>query len=254
MSFPGWVLWMLTGLAPGFQEPAAPEAVRMQTLRFRGAEYDVIEVHLRGARLKVCYSGLDGKRLGSLRRLGRFLEARGERLAAATNAGIFESPDEPTGLLIENGRVLQPLNLQDGRGNFYLKPNGVFLVGERGARIVESSEFGSVPERVDSATQSGPLLLRGGKLNPRLEPDMVRWFIRNGVGVRAPDEVLLAVSRDRINLYDFAVFFRDGLACPDALYLDGHISKLHAPALGRSEDGDFAGLIAVLAPPVAVRP
>jgi uncharacterized protein YigE (DUF2233 family) len=36
-------------------------------------------------------------------------------------------------------------NLASGFGNFYLKPNGVFVLSASGARIIESSEYRSLP-------------------------------------------------------------------------------------------------------------
>ena len=31
---------------------------------------------------------------------------------------------------MENGQEISPLNVNDGQGNFYMKPNGVFLINE----------------------------------------------------------------------------------------------------------------------------
>ena len=71
---------------------------------------------------------------------------------------------------------------------------------------------------------------------------------------RRRNEVVLAVSRGPITFHHFATFFRDRLGCRDALYLDGNISRLHAPALGRDatgwfRDGHFIGILAVLPGP-----
>ena len=38
-----------------------------------------------------------------------------------------------------------------------------------------------------------------------------------------------------VNSHEFAILFRDKLACPNALFLDGAISSLHAPELKRSD-------------------
>ena len=144
------------------------------------------------------------------------------------------------------------------------EPNGVFFVdggegdprgrdanaGER-AHILESHEYAAAHVRPRLATQSGPLLVRGGALHPRFTAGSPNTLLRSGVGVRSPTEIFLVVSRGAINFHDFATFFRDRLACPDALYLDGTISRLYAPPLGRTADGlfgdgHFVGLLAVL--------
>lgn len=163
---------------------------------------------------------------------------------ARTNAGIFEPDLTPTGLLISGGRELHPLTLRDGAGNFFLKPNGVFFVTATGAQVVESSEFRS--DGVLEATQSGPLLLRAGVVHPSFSPDSTHRAIRNGVGVRRDGTVVLVISRDQVSLFDFAVFFRDGLGCRDALYLDGVISGLAVEGSPVDEDtGPFAAALVV---------
>ena len=43
---------------------------------------------------------------------------------------------------------MRPLNLENGKGNFFLKPNGVFLVSERGARVVASAQYPVKGEKV----------------------------------------------------------------------------------------------------------
>jgi len=40
-----------------------------------------------------------------------------------------------------------------------------------------------------------------------------------------------------INFHDFAVYFRDQLKLPNALYFDGNVSRLRAPELGRNDLG-----------------
>jgi uncharacterized protein YigE (DUF2233 family) len=53
----------------------------------------------------------------------------------------------------------------------------------------------------------------------------------------------------RVNFHDFARFFRDGLGCEDALFLDGGSAPgLYAPELGRDDPpghGGYGPIIAV---------
>ena len=116
---------------------------------------------------------------------------------------------------------------------------------------MESQEFVAARAHPVLATQSGPLLVRGGVLHPRFVAGSQNALLRSGVGVKSSTEIVLVVSRGAINFHDFATFFRDRLGCPDALYLDGTISRLYAPALGRNADGffgdgHFVGMLAVV--------
>jgi uncharacterized protein YigE (DUF2233 family) len=85
----------------------------------------------------------------------------------------------------------------------------------------------------DFATQSGPMLVISGKLHPKFLADSDSFKRRNGVGVDAAGRVHFAISEGAVRFYDFATFFRDRLGCADALYLDGTISSLYAPEIGR---------------------
>lgn len=151
------------------------------------------------------------------------------------NAGMYEPGYAPVGLFVSDGKQRAPLNLADGSGNFYLKPNGVFLLSDSGAQIVEASAYPAVAAGVRLATQSGPLLLLQGKLHPKLDPDSRSRHIRNGVAICGND-VVFVISDDKVNLYDFARYFRDTLHCSDALYLDGSVSSLYAPGLRRDDN------------------
>ena len=78
-------------------------------------------------------------------------------------------------------------------------------------------------------------------------------LIRNGVGVVSRDHVVFAISDDPVNFYDFALLFRDRLACPTALYFDGNVSSLYFAASGRNDDhvplGPIIAVSANAAPP-----
>ena len=79
-------------------------------------------------------------------------------------------------------------------------------------------------------------------------------MIRNGVGVRG-GEALFAISDQPVSFGRFARFFRDGLGCPDALYLDGAVSSLWAPAMGRQDTQTGLGtFVVVLRAPTGAKP
>jgi len=72
-----------------------------------------------------------------------------------------------------------------------------------------------------------------GRIHPRILPGSTSQKIRNGVGIRNTHTVVLAISEDPVTFWQFARLFRDGLGTTDALFLDGSISSLYAPALNR---------------------
>lgn len=197
--------------------------------------YTVVKIDLRRERLELFLRDDSGVEFKRLDRLEAWLAARNRQLVFAMNAGMYHADFSPVGLLVQEGREVAPLNLAAGAGNFFLKPNGVFLVSDAGPRVVESSEYAALPkDSVRLATQSGPLLLRRGVVHPAFIPDSDSRKIRNGVGVSGHTAIFV-ISEEPVNFHEFALYFRDVLHCRDALYLDGTVSALHSPALGRSD-------------------
>lgn len=187
--------------------------------------------------------------LGRFSRLQAWLRARGEDIVCATNAGIYQEDHRPLGLYIENGVTRRGLNLRkNAYGNFYLQPNGVFLIRGQQAEIVDTDRFDAERDTrlpgVLYANQSGPILLQNGKINATFSVVSENRLIRNAVCITSPHDVVLAISRGPVNFYEFAQFLRDRIACTDALFLDGNISRMY-PGDGAELGPDFGVLIAV---------
>ena len=94
----------------------------------------------------------------------------------------------------------------------------------------------------DYATQSGPMLVINGKLHPKFLENSTSRKIRNGVGING-GAVIFVKSEDPVNFHTFATLFRDDLGAPNALYLDGTISRLYSAELGRNDRGAVMGPI-----------
>lgn len=175
-------------------------------------------------------------------RLRDWLQGRKQRLVFAVNAGMYHPDFAPVGLHVEEGRQRAPLNLADGKGNFFLKPNGVFMLGKGGAQVLASPDYPAQAGGVRLATQSGPMLVIDGKLHPRFLPESDSRYVRNGVGV-VDGKALFVISTVPVTFHEFATYFRDTLHCKNALYLDGSISSLFSATLGRADAGAPLGPI-----------
>jgi uncharacterized protein YigE (DUF2233 family) len=215
--------------------PGITRAVDCSVVQFRGTRATVCRVDLNAERLQLFLYDAAGKPFNSFQRLSQSLATRGEQLTFAMNAGMYREDYSPVGLMVTDGRQVHRLNLASGFGKFYLKPNGVFLMSASGARIVESSEYRSLSEPPTLATQSGPLLVHAGQINGSISPQGTSKLIRNGVGVMSASQIVFAISEDPINFFEFALLFRDGLKCQDALYLDGNVSSLYSTTLKRDD-------------------
>jgi uncharacterized protein YigE (DUF2233 family) len=244
MSMPGGVRRTLVIMAAiGVATAAAWLALRRETLpptpdladlpqacrpaNHEGNAYVVCEIDPRRDAITVRHAGPDGKPFGSLEAFAAATRAAGRPVGLAMNAGMYHEDMSPVGLLVEDGRELSPLATEDGEGNFFLKPNGVFLVdGDGRVAVMETTAYTAAGLQPRFATQSGPMLVVNGGVHPKFLPDGESRYIRNGVGVRPDGTVVLAISLDPVSLGSFARLFRDPLGCPNALFFDGAISAL----------------------------
>ena len=234
--------------ALSFAAPAAADGP-CQPVTHEGQGYTVCTV-TSGQDLRLFLSGPDGTPFSTFARLEETLAAEGQRLVFAMNGGMYHPDRRPVGLHVEDGAERAPLVRRAGPGNFGMLPNGVFCIADKGFAVVETLAFDAARPACRFATQSGPMLVTGGALHPRFLPDSDSRFIRNGVGV-SPDgrTAYLAISDRAVTFHDFGRLFRDRLGTPEALYLDGSISRLYAPDLGRADFGRPMGPILGLVAP-----
>ena len=163
------------------------------------------------------------------------LASQGLSLPFAMNGGMYHRDRSPVGYYVEGRRKLSEAVTGPGPGNFHMRPNGIFFVEGDSAGVMESRAFLKRNRRPDYATQSGPMLVIEGKLHPRFLAGSDFKKRRNGVGMIDRHTMVFAISEGPVSFHDFATLFRDQLACRNALFLDGTISSLHAPEIGRAD-------------------
>ncbi len=200
-----------------------------------GVSYTVCDFDARRSRIELFLRDGDGAILGGFDRLQDDLKKRGETLIFAMNAGMYGEDRAPVGLFIERGETSRGVNLSGGSGNFHMRPNGVFWVDGARAGVMESHAFRAKRLHPAFATQSGPMLLSAGRLNPNIHEDGQSEKIRNGVCVTQGRLVHFAISNSPVSFHAFAHLFGDELHCRDALYLDGSISSLYSRELARDD-------------------
>lgn len=239
-------LGLLSLVASG-EEAVHDGGVVFQNSTFRDVPFTVAWIDLEHENLELFWKRPDGEPLHHFHGLRNWLQSEGRELVLATNAGIYAEDRTPLGLHVERGQELRPLNPhKGGRGNFALKPNGVFYIDDAGAHIRTTEDYAASGVKPSLAVQSGPLLVIANALHPKFEADSTSVYVRNGIGVRTEKRIAIVISDWPVNLHTFASFFKDELACPDALYLDGSLSGLYAAALDRTPAGaEYVGMLAV---------
>ena len=245
------LLAALAGCAP------QAKALDSEERAFEGQNYRVVSIDLKREPLTLHWRAPDsGEPFGDIDSLREWGQKQGRQLLFAANAGIYDAAYRPLGLYVEDGRTLVPLNLAHGNpasGNFSLLPNGVFAIYPDGhAAVRTSAQFKADDRKAQWATQSGPMLVIDGQINPAFvhDSDSLKW--RSGVCARTPRQVVFAVSEAPVNFHTFARLFRDELGCRDALFLDGTISQFYLDGEGYTGAPTFmvkpyAGIFAVFA-------
>lgn len=187
-------------------------------------------------KLKLFIRKSDGTAVGNFATLDSLVRSKRHLLRFAMNAGMYEAAGEPTGLLIIDGQEVKALNLSPGPANpctianFYCPPNGVFFVSKGRAQIISREDFGNLPASdkrlIETATQSGPMLVRDGALARPFSPASTSRLTRNGVGIRADGTVVLSLANN-VNFFEFASAFANQFRCTAALFLDGAVSQMY---------------------------
>jgi uncharacterized protein YigE (DUF2233 family) len=228
-------LWLILLACAGTPNPAsaAPESA-CEPLNYQEHAFVVCSFDMRKTAMRLFLRSPQGEVYGGFDRLASDLAKSGAELTFAMNGGMYDPDYEPVGLYIEDGKVLHPANRRDGAGNFHLKPNGVFWVGKGTAGVSETGRFTARPPKALFATQSGPMLVIAGRIHPKIHGEGTSRKIRNGVGISG-HLARFAISDEPVTFYEFASLFKDRLGCSDALFLDGSISSIYAPALGRND-------------------
>ena len=207
------------------------------TITHEDARYTVCTVQPDKATIRLALRRPDGEPYSTLSALPKLDAPTKRPLMFAVNAGMFHADLQPVGLYVEGGRQITRASTTNGPGNFHLKPNGIFYLAGGRAGVLETGAYLRLKPKADIATQSGPMLVIDGKLHPKFIRAEASRKMRNGVGVTAGGAVVFAITDEPVSFAAFGRLFRDALACPNALFLDGgSVPTLYAPALGRGSN------------------
>ncbi|SHH42503.1 phosphodiester glycosidase family protein [Cognatishimia maritima] len=234
----------LIGLIASFAVwPIAASAVTCNEDAYQGDRYTVCKVDATTEDIRLFLRDDSGNIYGHFDAIAQALPET-QTLSFAMNGGMYHPDRRPVGYYVENGNQSQELFPNAGPGNFGLVPNGVFCIRAGRADVIESKRFQKAATACEYATQSGPMLVIDGALHPKFLENSTSKFIRNGVGTSEDGtKVVFVKSENSVTFHTFASFFRDALGLPQALFLDGKISRLYAPSIGRDDPGFWMGPI-----------
>jgi uncharacterized protein YigE (DUF2233 family) len=209
---------ILTGQT-GYASAESPWQKIDEGLEFRAARIDsqpyqtliklkVLRVGLEKFQVRVLDTRVYGAGWMDIRALAKKTEA-----LAAINGGFFTPEYRPLGLMIVDGKEINPLRKADW---------GVFYVQDNQARIIHTTEFQN-DRNITQALQVGPRMVVDGR-ELQMKKQVAR---RSAVGVTRKNQVILLNTDDtEVYAQDLARIFHlpeseGGLECRDAMVLDG---------------------------------
>lgn len=227
------------------QKEVKPTNKLSKRIVIKGNSYDIVTLNYPIDNVKMILNDKNNNKIRTIDNGVNFISKTHKDIAFITNGGMYKIDNSPQGLYVENGKEIAPIDLNNsGYGNFYLQPNGIFLLTESKAFVIPTYDYINYKSKSLYATQSGPLLVNNGVINSNFTNGSVNKNIRSGVGIDNAGKLIFAISNNEVNFYDFAEFFYKTLKCKNALYLDGAISRMYLPSLNRLEKGgDFGVLI-----------
>lgn len=156
----------------------------------------------------------------------------------AITASIIDSNCNSLGFLKSEGRIIRSINLGQGTGNFYLKPNGVAALNRKNGLTIQESQSFRDDQMITEGVQSGPMLLVNGQINSVFDPNSKNKFKRCGIGVfnkGGKTHIVFASSVVAVSFYQFAQLFIEKFNCDNALTLEsGSNSSMHLPTIADS--------------------
>jgi uncharacterized protein YigE (DUF2233 family) len=218
LIFLGTILFLLMGqevsFSADFPWQKIEEGFDFKSLQVEGDPYQslislkILRISLDKFQVRV----LDARAFGEIKLEIKEL-ARKAGALAAINGGFFLPGYKPLGLLIVDGREVNPLRKADW---------GIFLIQDNSPRIIHTAEY-LTDRNISQALQVGPRLVVGGR-ELQMKKQVAR---RSALGITAKNQVILLNTEDTdINAQDLARIFhlpesQGGLECRDALTLDG---------------------------------
>jgi uncharacterized protein YigE (DUF2233 family) len=156
------------------------------------------------------------------------------------NGGHFTHDFKPDGLYIENGKKMSPVKeILNPKINLETLPMGVFYLTNQGA-FIKPLRGKFTQKDVMYATQSSPMLVINGRINPALPRG--RHRLRSGVGLLPDGRVYFACLDTELRL--FASHFLDK-GCTQALCLNGDISDVWQNGQSLKKYSRFGPMIVV---------
>lgn len=219
--------------------------IEFQADRFTVCEFSTADADIR------LYWGVDDQPYREFEAVSQAAQAEQHRLVFAMNAGMYHKDRSPVGLYMDSDGQRSRLQTKASSGNFGMLPNGVFHISSSGMAVTETTAFEAEQLSPQYATQSGPMLVIDNQLHPKFNKGSTSKHVRNGVGVTGDGQaVFFAMSERPVNFHKFASLFKDELKTPNALYLDGIVSRLFDAASDRYDLGAGMGpIVAVVTGP-----
>ena len=233
--------------------PIAGEGLGYVALPRQGTVYHLVRVDLARLAIRAADARREGRRAATVDQLGREAGA-----LVAVNGTFFDENYRPLGLVVSDGRELNPLRIVSWWAALVVRERGA-----RSAEILTTAQLEALPaeERAGfaAALQAGPRTVSNGAPLKLKEQSAAR----TAVCILDPTHLLLiATEGSAVESNDLAAFMaadpaQGGLDCAAGLMFDGGPSTqmwIHAPDLELNLRGGWGVPNALVVLPAAAPP
>ncbi|HEX8060932.1 MAG TPA: hypothetical protein VF473_08350, partial [Cyclobacteriaceae bacterium] len=134
MKIASFVVCLLAGITCHAQDSL------FRTVRFNGNDYFVADIDPGKHNIEL-FNIVDPK--NSQHDLATIDSVRGKKLVLIVNGGMFQKDLRPLGLYISEGKTHMRIKRDTARyGNFYIQPNGIFIIDKAmKPRVITTKEY-----------------------------------------------------------------------------------------------------------------
>lgn len=194
-------------------KPAPIECVNDWTRAATGIEYRMLNCTPSRFDLHLVRVDPKAARIDAVNRPGSTATMLGGEFTFALNANFFDEQFRPLGVIVNNGKLVNPLHPVSWQSVFYVDRDRV-------PHIVPVREWGRVSERATAAAQCGPRLVVDGEENQvaRAEPT---W--RSGVCIDPEKRVIFFATppETELDVHETRALAATAMGCRDAMLFDG---------------------------------
>ena len=222
-----------------FSLTAYSQFLEKANMSFRNAHFDIFIIKIDSS-LSGKVSFAENINMSSEERYFSSIEQATNSTFFAITASIVDTACRPLGFYVSNRNKIKSVNLDNGTGNFFIKPNGIFAITSNKEFVITDALKFDTTENSTTAIQSGPMLISNGIINPAFDKNSKNKHIRCAIGMytdKGSRFLIFVKSTEPVSFFQLAQLLQEKFNCLDALSLEsGDNCSMHPVVIPKKYD------------------